>query len=187
MASWRRIFNRNAEHGIYAVFFKVFPLQYEDMYDNKRQNNSEYLQMAIVDNHHRSVIPGNPVGTGMIIGRDSEDLCDKKDRSTHITDILNRRTSGKTSGLYPSHDYPSKRRAVVMQGVYEVKEIPMTEIRIDDLGNDTIEETNPGEDNHPNGETNREVDSKPDKDERKQPPQYPSEEDRKQSPQRDKN
>jgi len=125
-ASWGRILNRNAGSGVYAVFFKVYPGKQENMYDEERPNNGEYLQMAIVDNEHRSVLPGNPVGTGMIIGQDLEDLCDQKDKSTFITKILNRPTSGKARGLYPSKEYPHRKKIVIMQGVYELKQVPIT-------------------------------------------------------------
>ena len=124
-ASWRRLFNRHADNGIYAVFFKVIPLRNETMYDETMVNNGEYLQMAIVDNLTRIVLPGNHFGTGIIIGRDIEDICDERDRSADITDILNARTSGNTRGLCPSQECPRKKKTVIMQGTHEIMEVPL--------------------------------------------------------------
>ena len=51
--------------------------------------------MALVDVARRTVVPGNTHGTGLIIGRNIEDLCDKGKRSTFVTDVLNRPTTKK--------------------------------------------------------------------------------------------
>jgi len=126
--SWKRILHRKAKGGVFVVFFKVYPIKDEVMYDSDRENKGEYLQMAIVDNEHRSIIPCNYHGTGMVIGQDIEDLCDSKETSSCITDILNRPTTSNYCGLYPSSIYPNRKRKVSVQGMYELLETPAADM-----------------------------------------------------------
>ena len=99
-ASWVRILQSDAEDGSYVVFFKVQPFKHEEMYDSNRVNNGEYLQMALGNVGRRVIVPGNSFGTGVVIGREIKILCDDVDKSTRITDILNRpTTNSKIRGL----------------------------------------------------------------------------------------
>ena len=98
------------------------------MCDEMRRNDGECSQMAMVDNKHGSALPGNPFGTGVIIGQDLEDLCDHKDRSAFITEILNGPTSGNMRGLHPSQKHPRDKKTVIMQGMHEMKEMPAMEV-----------------------------------------------------------
>ena len=85
--------------------------------------------MAIVDVERRTVVPGNTHGTGSIIGRDIEDLCDEVNRSTFITDILNRpMTKKRIQELYPLHVYSYQKQNVPMQAIYEIVEIPRNQM-----------------------------------------------------------
>ena len=122
------------------VFFKAFPLINEELCEDVRANDGECLQMAMVDNEHRSALPGNPFGTGVIIGQDLEDPCDHKDRSAFITEILNGPTSGNMRGPYPSQECPSEEKTVIMQGACETKEMPSTRMHNEQEVNGRTEE-----------------------------------------------
>ena len=128
-ASWVRILQSDAEDGNYVVFFKVQPLEREEMYNSNCANKGEYLQMALVDVGCRIIVPGNSFGTGLVIRHEIEILCDDVSKSTRITDILNRpTTNGKIRGLYPSEFHSYEKRNITMQGIYEIMEVRKTEI-----------------------------------------------------------
>ena len=129
-ASWVRILRSDADDGNYVVFFKVQPFEGEEMYDNRRMNGGEYLQMALVDVARRVIVPGNSSGTGLVIGREIEILCDDGKRSTQITDVINRpTTTSKVKGLYPSEFFTYEKRRVTMQGIYEIMDTRRTTLK----------------------------------------------------------
>ena len=114
-ASWVQILRSGEEDGNYVVFFKVQPFARERMYDTKQVNNGEYLQMALIDVGCRVIIPRNSYGTGLVIGREIEELCDDGKKSTHVTDVLNRpTTSRRTRGLYLSEMCLYQKRNITM-------------------------------------------------------------------------
>ena len=99
----------------------------EQLYDTKRVNNGEYLQMALINVACRTVVPGNTHGTRLVIGREIEELCDNGKRSTLVTNVLNRPTTRKRiCGLYLSKMYLYQKRNITIQAVYEIMEVPRT-------------------------------------------------------------
>ena len=58
-----------------------------------------------------------------------KEVCDDGKTSTHVTDVLNRpTTSRRICGLYPSEICLYQKRNITIQAVYEIMEIPRTDI-----------------------------------------------------------
>ena len=91
----------------------------------------------------------------MIIGQDLEDLFDHDHRSTFITEILNRPTSGNMRGPCPSQKCPRDKKKVIMQGVHETKETPLTEMHDEpEVNGRTVEAHNRENDQSIDGDGN---------------------------------
>ena len=83
--------------------------------------------MALIDVARRTVVPGNTHGTQLVIGREIEELCDNRKRSTLVANVLSRPTTRKRiCGLYPSKMCSYQKQNITMQAVYEIMEIPRT-------------------------------------------------------------
>ena len=88
----------------------------------------------------------------MIIGQDLEDLCDDNRASALITDVLNRPTSRKMRGLHPSEKHPEDEKRVIMQGMHEMREMPVMEVCDKPEVNGKSEETHDRDNNQSNDE-----------------------------------
>ena len=117
-ASWKRILRPGAMTGTYVVFFVLEPVEGEYLYDENRNNNGEYTQMAICDTQTRLLCPCNSHGSAFIMGRDLEALCDRNQRSTEVVDHLNTIPSRKGRGIYPLARRGNRK--VSLGGIYEL-------------------------------------------------------------------